>query len=956
MKNNHNNRRPSARSSILALLLLAFGFAQAATLTPTVTPACSGSDGAVSISISGGTSGYTFYLYGYNGGNYPQQTSPTFTGLGVGYYQVTAYNGSDSGSTSFLVTNKVTIAINDLPTTCPLNQGSITATGGGGTAPYSYSWSNGVSGTNAISNLAGGNYNVTVTDASGCTATFDTMVTATSPMSVTIANNGITCNPTLTATATGSTGTVHYAWSNGATSAAVSGLNSGYYYTVTATDGNGCTASQNSFYTSVPLVIDSMIGVTYPSCTGGNGSITPHVTSGTAPYTYAWSTGATGPLTGLSAGTYTVTVTDANGCQGSFIYYLSSTQLAAGISITAAATCGNSDGALGVSVYNGTSPYHYSWSDGSTASTLTGLPAGTYTLTVSDASGCSATSTQTLVSVGNYSVSVTTTPTACNTSIQTGTATAVITGTGTAPYSFNWITLYSYPQVSLGTTQTITGLGTGDNIALQVTDGNGCIPLNANSAGQIYDSTFIALDPSCYDHITGYVYNDANANCVHDAGEIGVGSYVTANSTSNGSFYATTDSTGYYDISVLPGTYTVTMSIYNGGTCSTTSCTSGYTATFAANSLVSSGNDFGIAGTAAYDLGVHMGDQSSAPGTQRQYWVYYYNWGETAVASGVLTFIYDGNLSLDSTVPAYSSINTTTHTITWNITNNLAPQQWLNDQHLVRLYFEIPATLPLGTLLSAHSDISPTANDCDPSDNSQDFNDLVSGSHDPNEKEVSPAGNLTVSDTVLTYTIRFQNNGNAPANSITVTDTLSANVNPASVRVVSFSNTPKYTISGRNILTFTFQGINLPDSVHDEPHSKGFVTYTVHTKPNLPIGSTVNNTAYIYFDANPAVVTNTTVSERSDFQTGIKSVSGSGNMAITVSPNPVQDKALVHISGATGEVRFDLADVTGQKVMETTTSNTDLTLASEMFAPGMYIYTARDAAGHTLSGKVLIAH
>ena len=953
MKNYH-----TARSGILALLLLAFSFVQAqVVITPVVTGTCHGGDGSVTFNLTNGNSGtHYFNLYSGNGsGNIGQQTTPTFTGLAEGYYYL-RLGGADSGYVTVQITPRVNISLGVTNTTCPLNQGAINASVTGGTPNYQFLWSNGAT-TSSISNLAGARYSLTVTDANTCTASLDTQVFSTTSMTVAISNSGTVCTPTLTALATGGTGSVTYHWSNGSNGAAITGLGAYSYYIVTATDANSCTAASGYSTGSNTIQIDSMNGgsvnIIYPGCNGANtGSITIHVRNGTSPFTFHWSGSAStdSVASGLVVGQYAVTVTDANGCTGSNSYYLGNyNQVQTYICNFTDPSCGASDGYIEACAYNGTPPYSFVWSNTSTAPTQTGLAAGTYTVTATDANGCSALTSRALVGRGNYQVAVTVTPTACDTSLHTGTATAVILGAGgTPPYSFAWYNNQTYPNTLIGTGQTVTGLAYQSYLNVVVTDASGCGPISN------YDSAGIQLDPSCYDHVTGYVYGDANSNCTKDPGESGLGGAYIIVSGGNGTYWGTPDSTGYYDIEVVPGTYTVSASLNNLGSCIISACHASYTPSFTAIGQISTGNDFGIdAGAQTFDLGVHPGCTPSTPGATKDYWVYYYNRGVTAAPNTVVSFTHDPNITLVSTNPTYTSYNATTHLITWNL-GSLLPNQY-NGWIGVHATFDVPPTLTLGTYLTSVAEIDPISGDCNPADNIVSMSDMVSGSHDPNEKEVYPAGNLTESDSVLNYTVRFQNNGNAPASIVVIKDTLSAYVDPASVIPGASSHPYKFAMSGRGILTFTFENINLPDSTHGDS-SKGYVTYSVHTKRNLPLGTQIKNTAFIYFDINSAVVTNTTNSTRSDYQTGIRNVAGNDGLTVTVSPNPVQERSVVHISGATGEIGFDLMDIRGQKVMETTTTKTDITLESEMFAPGVYVYTVRDASGKSRSGKVLIAH
>ncbi len=936
----------------LFLLLTVAGYGQVV-ITPNVTGTCHGSDASVTFSLTGGHTGtHNFDLYA-NSTFIGSQTTPTFSGLSRGYYTL-RLGGADSGYISFPVGYLISTNPGVIHTTCPLNQGSIATTATGGTVPYSYVWSNGAGNVSAISGLAGGVYSLTVTDANSCTAVLDTQIFATSPMTVTISSGGPLCSPTLTALATGGTGAVSYHWSTGGNTASISGLTGMAWYSVTATDANGCTANQALYAGPTQLQIDSANGssvvLVSPACNGGSGSITIHIRTGQAPYTWHWSGSASTDsiASGLSNGTYAVTVTDANGCTGSRTYNLfNSNPVYAYLYPNTNPACGATDGSLQAYGYGGSGVYTYTWSgSASTGSLLSSVGAGTYTVTVHDQTGCSASATTTLYGQAAYGVQLQSTPTACDTTLHTGTATAVVQGTGgTPPYTFTWYEWYVGSSNILGTGQSITGLPYQSSVAVQVQDANGCIPQSS------YDSVYIGLDPSCYDHITGYLYNDANGNCTRDAGETAItGAYVVTSGT-GGYFYANPDSTGFYDVYVLPGSYTVRVQVSGWGTCVASLCASSYSHSFSVTGQTAGGNDFGInLGAQTFDLGVHPGCSASIPGGTKEYWIYYYNNGLTSASGTVLSFVHDANLTLVSTTPASSSYDNATHTLTWSLGNMPAQSGWQQ----VRMVYSVPNTLTLGSYLTCVAQIEPSQGDCNPIDNISSITDQVVGSHDPNEKEVYPSGPLTESDTVLNYTVRFQNNGNAPASLVVIKDTLSPNVDPASVIPGASSHPYKFSLSGTGMLTFTFENINLPDSVHDEPHSKGFVNYTVHTKPNLPIGTEVRNTANIYFDFNPAIVTNTTVNTRSDL-TGIHTISGTDGMQVSITPNPVQSQAVVHFTGATGEISFELMDVTGKKVMETMTTR-DLTLSASMFAAGIYTYIARDQAGHISTGKASITH
>ncbi len=153
--------------------------------------------------------------------------------------------------------------------------------------------------------------------------------------------------------------------------------------------------------------------------------------------------------------------------------------------------------------------------------------------------------------------------------------------------------------------------------------------------------------------------------------------------------------------------------------------------------------------------------------------------------------------------------------------------------------------------------VTPTAGDNDTSNNTLTHCFPIVNSYDPNDKTAYPAGDIDTAQKELTYTIRFQNTGNAEAQHIYITDTLSQFIDESSFRLLGYSHQPMVQIKGKAV-RFNFPNINLPDSFSNEPASHGYVQYKVKLNSNLPIGTQIDNTAFIYFDYNAPVVTNTT--------------------------------------------------------------------------------------------------
>lgn len=212
-----------------------------------------------------------------------------------------------------------------------------------------------------------------------------------------VSSTNITCNGSADGTgmayASGGTGSISYSWSSGSSNASANGLAAGTY-TVVATDANGCTAS-DSITVTEPTALAVSATSTNITCYGAaDGAVDLTVAGGTAPYNYAWDDGSsTEDLTGLSAGNYQVTVTDAGGCTGNaFASITEPTALSVSSgTVTDVSVAGGADGAIDMTVSGGTAPYVYSWSNSATTEDISNLAAGNYTLTVTDANGCTAT-------------------------------------------------------------------------------------------------------------------------------------------------------------------------------------------------------------------------------------------------------------------------------------------------------------------------------------------------------------------------------------------------------------------------------------------------------------------------------------------------------------------------------------------------------------------------------------
>lgn len=419
-------------------------------------------DGSATGAATGGTMPYT-YIWS-NG-----ETTATATSLSAATYTIVVTDNSGT-SASAQATISQPAALNATITSTQdvlcngESTGSITAGAGGGTAPYSYLWSNGDT-TSMISSLAAGTYSLTVTDANGCTSFNTGFVTEPGALNVSISTVDVTTNGgsdgSATAMASGGTPAYTYLWSNGATTSSITGLTAGNY-TLTLTDNNGCDSIQ-TIVINQPTSISVNVSTTDASCNGvADGTATANVTGGTSPYTYAWSnTGTTPTITGLLAGSYIVTVTDNSGSTstGSGTVNQPTALVATTVVDSNVTVNGGSDGGATASATGGTMPYTYSWSNTATNASITGVTAGTYSVTITDANGCTDSANSVITEPLALVISGVVTNITCNGANDGMIDLSVMNGT--SPYTFLWS--------NGATSEDISGLAAG-TYSVTVTD------------------------------------------------------------------------------------------------------------------------------------------------------------------------------------------------------------------------------------------------------------------------------------------------------------------------------------------------------------------------------------------------------------------------------------------------------------------------------------------------------
>lgn len=465
-------------------------------------PACfGGANGSAQAAITGGTGAYSIAWPGQMPGNNPVRQN-----LSAGSYVVTvsdANNCTEIQTIILLDPPLLTAAMTTSPADCnAAATGSAQVAATGGTGSYTFVWSNGQSGP-AASTLTAGSISATVTDANGCMASVAGTITEPAAMTLTIASSDARCfaasDGVATATAGGGNGQYTYLWSNGQTGPSASGLAAGAY-SLEVRDGNNCTISQ-SFNISQPTALAGTTQSLTASCNPQpDGEASVAATGGTAPYAYRWSDAAQqteATARQLLPGSYTVTVTDAQGCS-----FTQSVVVAGSPAVqlqlqTVPVSChGGNNGAISATASGGTGTFSYQWSAAGLGNTAqpNQLPAGLYSLTVTDERQCTAIAQADVSQPAPLILSAVPQHVACAGNA-TGSIDLNVAG-GMAPYRFAW----SNGDTAEDPAQLGSGL-----YAVTVTDANGCV---VNLETTIIQTTRITASFStsradCYGAATG---------------------------------------------------------------------------------------------------------------------------------------------------------------------------------------------------------------------------------------------------------------------------------------------------------------------------------------------------------------------------------------------------------------------------------------------------------------------
>ena len=881
------------------------------TYTTNSTPAVCPAMGTASVNITGGTAPFTVNWYDFTTQTLVATGSPASVPAGTYSVMITDANGCMYGSTyggdsaTYVpYSSGMSVTTSASPANCTNGTATVN-TVTGGTSPYTYLWSNGLT-TQAISGLVTGLYSVDITDAQGCLATQYVYVPQSVSITLNPVTNPATClqsNGSVAVFPSGGQAPYTYAYSNGANTQTVTGLATGSY-SVIVTDANGCHGS-NNFYVAATSPIIANYSTTATSCSSPNGGSTLTINGGTAPYTVNWYTspaqsGTT--LTGVYPGTYSFTITDAAGCvrNGNVSVPVQNPMY---VTISHSnSTCLSNSGSASVNVSGGTPPFTYLWSNGATTSAITGLSSGYYSCTVTDAAGCSIIKSTGITINSPLNINFTTAMASCIFSSD-GSATVIPTS-GTSPYTYSWSTG--------ATTATISGVPSGHYYVL-VTDAVGC-----TKSGHV----FIPYNPtnnSCYCTLTGTVYNDANGNCIMDSGEPGLEN-IPVQCSGIGTSY--TDANGVYTFIVPSGNYTLTQFVqpyYPLAACQSANIS--VTASAASNCIIS--NDFANQVIPVHDL--HIFNTYYTPpvvGNNFNQLTIVSNDGTLTESNIQIGYKHDGQILFTSAGAPYTQLNAANDPNWYSVTSGF-PTLNANDNYSYFNNYFVPTNIPLATVLYMRDTVCHQApitdwvTDNSPWNNIDDFFPVVVASYDPNIKEVHPQGigaqgYIPRTEETLEYVVHFQNTGTWPAQNIVVKDTLDADLDWETLQPGWSNHSYTTSMDENGVVSFSFENIYLPDSASNPTGSIGVFSYSIKIKSGLPDLTQITNTAAIYFDYNAPVITNTTMNTIADSLNSVMSLEDE-KLSVTLFPNPTQNQFTLQWNDTqSGNAQVEIFDIAGK--------------------------------------------
>ncbi len=920
-------------------LILSISTAQCLQLDIQTDVVCSDSNsGTASITPLNGTPPYQYFW----GGNDTSNGGIIINDLASGTYSLTVTDANDCVADTIFIIEESTLTLEiQAPDVIACNGDCVTVAPfvTGGCAPYIYQWSDGSLG-DIVQVCQPGVYSLTITDCNGCTMTSDFVMTLLEPLQVAgnvnpTSNCFGACDGSIDVTIFGGSGPYTVEWFDGDGNIIQEPIDlCPDQYTVNVIDVNGCFESI-IFDLTCPLNVES-VSITDATCFGNcDGSATIEVTGGASPYIYSTEINGsvistTNPINNICAGTYITTIQDISGQITTTTFTIIEPEELL-ISLDGTDETCLDEGSITASATGGILPYQYVWSNGGMTETISDLVGGEYTVTVVDANNC--------VTFANYTIGspidlvVSSTYTSCDT--EDGTATATVVNGAATP-------VFAWSNNGSGDTQ--TGLAPG-GYSVTVTDTDtGCAT---------HENILVEEDPSCIVTISGYVYNDTETiDCTIDPTTEPVQNVMVTLSNGDITF---TDADGYYQfVTDAPGTYVVDLEFTNSQF--ELLCAAPISVDVPNFGMESTDNNFFLEYNPQNDLCLSFYRNNARPGFFQTVNIYVYNYGNEPM-SGMASLIHDPIQEYTGASPMETTYDFNTSTVSWDFVD-LEPGDYL----LFSSSLYLDPSVMIGTELMHSYNVTPVDGDINPDNNTAESDFLVTGSYDPNDKQVTPrglgeTGIIDPSTEKLSYQIRFQNTGTDTAFTVVIRDVIDEDLDLMTIVPGASSHDYRLDVINGNELEFTFDNIMLPDSNINEPASHGYVLFEARLKENLPIGTEIENTAAIYFDFNAPIITNTVLSTL-DLLESTNPIENN-LLQLQVVPNPIMEESTIHYYLPNQQiVTLTLYDINGRIVEQLFEQNQQIAGLHQVsfgkkYKAGTYFLQLQTTEGYQTVQKVI---
>ncbi|MEO5585676.1 MAG: T9SS type A sorting domain-containing protein, partial [Flavobacteriales bacterium] len=437
--------------------------------------------------------------------------------------------------------------------------------------------------------------------------------------------------------------------------------------------------------------------------------------------------------------------------------------------------------------------------------------------------------------------------------------------------------------------------------------------------------------------VSGTAFMDDNFNCTQQSAEPSFPSSVME--IQPGNYFTMTDASGMYQQNLPMGSYTVqqqstTVAEHCAGVPQAFDLSTANVVTF---------RNFPDTSLVPLDVWIGLGSSPARPGFQMGYGILIENLTPGITGPLTTTLVFDPVLSYVSAWPAPTSA--VGNTLTWDLA-----QLGSFSQRSLYAYFQVPPDVNLiGTDLVSTASVVVTQPEPNTANNTYTNTRTITGAYDPNAKEVRTSSGLSSDlyyidqDAWLDYTIQFQNTGTDTAFFVVITDTLPETLDPATFKLGARSHACMVQMMDHGVLRFIFPNILLPDSNSNEPASHGFVSFRIQPRLPLTAGTEIANTANIYFDYNPPVITEPSVLT-AEFSTGVQAQEA--KQSLWLMPNPTSGSLDVRVSDQSATAGLlQVVAIDGRVVLEQRLSSPRTMLDVSPLARGLYTLNWHDANG-----------